>query len=522
MTPYSVLFLLLFFPALFVQAGRREPGEEPGGGTEHDAFSRVYETEQNGEDADGTADKEASQNKTAHTEPHGRDFSRCIKKEVIVIIYVRPVFCQCVGGVGKENVMKVTLCWASLLLCTCLVACDEGKKGREQVGTAKIPPPLVTVMKVERVDVPIYATFMGQTLGSRSAAVKPQITGILQKRLFEEGARVEQGDALFQIDPAPFKAALEQAQGQLASARSRLENARRENARVQKLYRENAVSQQDRDNARAAFLSAKADVDSAQASVDEARIRLDYCRVDAPLSGYTSREVTTEGSLVSPESTLTFINQNDPMDVQFAVPSVELFAMREMEARGAAQSYGQGSPASIRLLEGVEYGTPGEVVFLDTQVEAATSAVRAKARFSNPDGTLLPGQFVAVRVGGARLVKAIMLPQQALLQTEDGPCVYVLDEQDRVERRPITAGPAFGSYFLVEQGLEAGQRVVVEGQDKVEPGHQVTPSAMEMTVQGGTDAHRETLPTPGSMTPVEGGVLENAPAPVKEGRHEGK
>lgn len=415
--------------------------------------------------------------------------------------------------------MKVVQGAVAAMLCVCLFACDEGKKSSKQA-TAELPPPLVTVLELERVDVPIYATFMGQTLGSHSAAVKPQISGILLKRLFEEGALVERGDALFQIDPAPFKAALEQAKGQLASAQSRLENARKENNRVQKLYRDNAVSQQNRDSARAAFLSARAEVESAQAAVQEARIRLDYCRVDAPLSGYTSREVTTEGSLVSPESTLTFINQSDPMDVQFAVPSVELFAMRDMEARGVAQSYGQGSPVNIRLLEGVEYGTQGKVVFLDTQVEAATSAVRAKARFPNPKGELLPGQFVAVRVGGAKLVKAIMLPQHALLQTENGPCVYVLDAQDRVEQRAVTIGPAFGSQFLVEAGLEEGQRVVVEGQDKVVPGQKVTPSSMKISSQSMKNEPHESLPSPDSMKPSEGGILEDAPAPVKEGKHE--
>ncbi|MBQ8744064.1 MAG: efflux RND transporter periplasmic adaptor subunit, partial [Mailhella sp.] len=205
-----------------------------------------------------------------------------------------------------------------LILCSlaalAFTACD-GKKDEKQDQAAQLPPPKVSALTLSRMDVPIYAVFMGQTQGSHSAEVKPQVTGILQKRLFEEGARVKQGDALFQIDPAPFKAALEQARGQLAAAKSKLENARRENTRVQKLYKNNAVSQQQRDSALAAFLGAKADAESAQAAVDEAVIRLGYTRVNAPLAGYTSREVSTVGSLVSPESTLTFINQSDPMDV---------------------------------------------------------------------------------------------------------------------------------------------------------------------------------------------------------------
>lgn len=401
--------------------------------------------------------------------------------------------------------MKV-LFWGCAALCLSLAACDDAKKTQETA----LPPPLVSVLELKRMDVPIYATFMGQTLGSHSAAVKPQITGILQKRLFEEGARVEKGDALFEIDPAPFRAALEQAKGQLASAQSQLQNAQLENARVQKLYKSNAVSQQTRDNARAAFLSARAEVESARAAVKEARIKLGYCRVDAPLSGWTSREVSTEGSLVSPESTLTFINQNDPMDVQFAVPSVELFSMRSMESRGTARSYGQGSPAEIRLLEGVDYGTQGKVVFLDTQVEADTSAVRAKARFPNPQGHLLPGQFVSVRVGGASLVDAILIPQEALVRTEQGQSVYVLDAANRATLVPVSIGPAFGGHFLVEKGLEDGQRIVVQGQDKIRSGTVVTPSPLEQ------DLKSDPLDADPSPVPRSNGAsVEGAPAPVR-------
>lgn len=400
-------------------------------------------------------------------------------------------------------------------LCFCLAACEGERKGAGQA--AQVPPPLVTVMTMERADVPIYAVFMGQTVGRHSAAVKPQVTGILQERLFEEGAQVKKGAPLFRIDPAPFKAALEQARGQLASAMSRLENARKENLRVQKLYKGNAVSQQERDSARAAFLSARAEVESARAAVDEARIRLGYTRVDAPLSGWTSREVSTVGSLVGPESTLTFINQNDPMDVEFSVPSVELFSMRDMEARGRAQSYGQGSPVSLRLLEGVEYGAAGKVVFLDTQVEAETSAVRAKARFPNPQGQLLPGQFVAVRVGGASLVKALMLPQEAVMQTESGPSVYVLDDGSRAERRAVVLGPAFGSEFLVESGLEAGQRVIVQGQDKVRAGQKVTARALDRKGNAEKPGAIPSLKAPGSSSvPSKRGEVEDAPAPVFE------
>lgn len=409
--------------------------------------------------------------------------------------------------------MNILRACGAALLCLSLVACDED--GKKSSAGASLPPPLVKAVKLERMDVPLYATFMGQTTGSRSAAVKPQVSGILEKRLFQEGAFVRQGTVLFEIDEAPYRAALLQAEGQLADAASTLDNARKEYDRVQKLYASNAVSRQERDSAYAAWRGAQGRRESAQAAVNDARIRLGYCRVTAPFSGYTSREVTRTGNLVGTDSTLTYLNQSDPMDVEFSVPSVELFSMRDMESQGRAVSYGEGSSADLRLLEGVSYDRQGSVIFLDTQVDSSTSAVRAKARFPNPEGKLLPGQFVLVRVGGARLVGALMIPQEALMQTEKGTAVYVLDEADRASLAPVTLGPAFGSFFLLEEGLKPGQRIVVQGQNKVTPGSAVH---AELMIQR---PEPDPLDTPDSSQPaVTGGGVEDAPAPVREAGHE--
>ena len=388
--------------------------------------------------------------------------------------------------------MKILRACGAALLCLSLVACDED--GKKSSAGASLPPPLVKAVKLERMDVPLYATFMGQTTGSRSAAVKPQVSGILEKRLFQEGAFVKQGTVLFEIDEAPYRAALLQAEGQLADAASTLDNARKEYDRVQKLYASNAVSRQERDSAYAAWRGAQGRRESAQAAVNDARIRLGYCRVTAPL---------------------TYLNQSDPMDVEFSVPSVELFSMRDMESQGRAVSYGEGSSADLRLLEGVSYDRQGSVIFLDTQVDSSTSAVRAKARFPNPERKLLPGPFVLVRVGGARLVGALMIPQEALMQTEKGTAVYVLDEADRASLAPVTLGPAFGSFFLLEEGLKPGQRIVVQGQNKVTPGSAVH---AELMIQR---PEPDPLDTPDSSQPaVTGGGVEDAPAPVREAGHE--
>ncbi len=398
------------------------------------------------------------------------------------------------------------------LFCLLLVACDGDEK--KQSAEAALPPPFVKAVKLERMDVPLYATFMGRTEGSRSAAVKPQVSGILLKRFFREGAYVKQGTVLFEIDEAPFQAALRQAEGQLADAVSTLDNARKEYDRVQKLYAVNAVSRQERDSAYAAWKSAQGRRESAQAAVNDARIRLGYCRVEAPFSGFTSREVTRTGNLVGTDSTLTYINQSDPMDVEFSVPSVELFSMRDMESKGRAVSYGEGSSAELSLLDGTSYDRQGKVVFLDTQVDSSTSAVRARARFPNAEGRLLPGEFVIVRVGGARLVGAVMIPQEALMQTENGTAVYVLDEADRASLALVTLGPAFGSSFLLEKGLEPGQRIVVQGQNKVTSGQKVRAENLRQSLKA------DPLDTPNSSSPVTGSGVEDAPAPVREAGHE--
>ena len=397
------------------------------------------------------------------------------------------------------------------LFCLLLVACDGDDKKKSAGAT---PPPFVKAVRLERMDVPLYATFMGQTQGSRSAAVKPQVSGILVKRFFREGAYVKQGEVLFEIDDAPYQAALRQAEGQLSEAVSTLDNARREYERVRKLYASNAVSLQERDSAQAAWKSAQGRRESAQAAVNEARIRLGYCRVEAPFSGFTSREVTRTGNLVGTDSTLTFINQSDPMDVEFSVPSVELFSMRDMESKGRAVSYGEGSAAALSLLDGTDYDHQGSVVFLDTQVDSATSAVRARARFPNAEGRLLPGEFVIVRVGGAKLVGAVMIPQEAVMQTEQGTAVYALDDENRAHLAPVTLGPAFGSSFLLEKGLEHGQRIVVQGQNKVTAGQTVRAEELRQSLKV------DPLDTPESSSPVTGSGVEDAPAPVREVSHE--
>ena len=223
-----------------------------------------------------------------------------------------------------------------LALAVAAAGCSDDKKTMES--TAQMPPPVVAVMEIVPENVPLQSTYMGQTMGYLSATVSAQVGGILKQRTYKEGDYVAKGQVLFEIDPASYQAALDQAQGQLTMAQTQYNNAKREYDRILPLYARNAVSQRDRDNAQAAYDSARAQVESAKASVEQAQIQLGYTKVVAPISGYTSSESVTEGNLISPGTPLTTINQTDPMYVNFSIPSAEMRMTKRLEAEKRART----------------------------------------------------------------------------------------------------------------------------------------------------------------------------------------
>lgn len=396
---------------------------------------------------------------------------------------------------SARSLPRVSRTLVCLSLLVALPGCSEEKPAEVR----QMPPPLVTVMDVVQEDVPLQSTYMGQTLGYLSVEVRAQVSGILMRRAYKEGDYVQQGQLLFEIDPAPVQAALEQAKGQLSVVETQYNNAKRELDRILPLYSRNAVSQRDRDTAQTAFESARAQVESAQARVNEVQIQLGYTKVVAPISGYTSREARNEGNLITLDPTgslLTTINQTDPMNVTFAIPSGEMMMMKRMEAQNKAVSYKEGAQVSLRLLEGEDYPITGVVTFIDTQVDPYTSVVRARAQFPNPYGVLLPGQYASATLRGTKLLDAVMIPQKAVMHTAAGPMVYVVDAENRATLNPVVLGNTFGSEFLLEGGLKPGDKIVVEGINKVIPDGTVVPKPMENTTR---DAP---LSTPDSVPPV--------------------
>ena len=362
-----------------------------------------------------------------------------------------------------------------VLLLTALAGCGGEDKN---AGQAKQAMP-VSVLTVTPHDVPTSMEFVGQTAGYREVEVRPRVGGILLKRAYTEGRPVQQGELLFQIDPEPFQASLDNAKANLQVEQANLIRAQQDYKRIIPLFKENAVSQKDRDDAVAAFASAKASVAAAQAQVKEAQINLGYTRVTAPITGITSKEVRSEGSLVTSTgdgSPLTKISQLNPLYVNFSVSDNDNLTMRQDEAAGRLR-LPPGNQYSVRLTlsDGSVFSQVGRMNFTDSIVDTSTGSVRARAEFSNPDGTLLPGQFVRVRLEGAELINAIVVPNKAVMTTQQGKQVWVVGPKGTAVPVVIELGQLVGDDVVVTKGLKAGDRVVIDNLIKVQPGMPLKP-----------------------------------------------
>ena len=369
---------------------------------------------------------------------------------------------------------RPVVCFMSGLVVTASLFLVSGCKS-DQHTAAQAPPPLVHALTLERKDVEMAGDYVGQTSGSLSVQVRAQVGGILKKRNYIEGDFVKQGQVLFEIDPDTYRAALEQAKGKEAQAAAALDRAKREWDRIQPLYVKNAVSQRDRDQAETAYNGAKADFEAARASVTEAQIKLGYAYVVAPISGYTSKESWTEGNLITTggeAGLLTEVNQLDPIFVDFSIASTEYQRIRQLVAEGKAV---ESTPmtATLRFADGGAFDHAGEITFVDTKVDVSTSVVRARAVFPNPDKVILPGLFVRITAKGITLKNALLIPQTAMIQTQQGSIVVVLDDKGLPQNRLVKLGQGVGNFFVVEDGLKPGERIIVEGVNKIRPGQPV-------------------------------------------------
>jgi membrane fusion protein (multidrug efflux system) len=322
-------------------------------------------------------------------------------------------------------------------------------------------------------NVPTILEYTGRAAGSREVEVRARVDGILLERLYEEGSAVRKDAVLFRIDPEPYRVAVAQARAELGVARARLEEARRQRDRIVPLFEKNASSQRQRDEAVSQFEVAAANVSAAEARVRAAELDLGYTEVRAPISGLTSREARSEGSLVaagSESSLLTRIVQTDPIYVEFSLPESEAAIVRRATAGGRELQ------VSL-LLEGEDVPLQGRLGFVDTSVEQASGTVRARATVPNRTQRVVPGQFVRVRVEGIVAHNAVSLPRRAVMTSAQGTFVWVVGPDDVVELRNVRLAGDAGDRALIAEGLQGGERVVEEGVLKVRPGAKVKVAA---------------------------------------------
>ncbi|WP_286914347.1 MULTISPECIES: efflux RND transporter periplasmic adaptor subunit [unclassified Pseudomonas] len=358
------------------------------------------------------------------------------------------------------------------LLAVSLAGCNDSAEQPEDA-----PKPQVRVETLQLEPLAISTELSGRILAPRTAEVRARVAGVVLKRVYREGSDVKQGDVLFLIDPAPFKADHDSARATLAKAEANLYQARLQEQRYRELVDDKAVSRQEYDNARAAFLQADAVVAESKAALERARLNLGYATVTAPISGRIGRALVTEGALVGQNETtpLATIQQLDPIHADVTQSTRELNALRRALRAGELQQVGaREARATLIQDDGSAYPLPGKLLFSDISVDPSTNQITLRSEFPNPDLDLLPGSYVRVRLDQALQPKGLSVPQRAILRDSAGvPKVLVVDAQARVSERQVQLGSAQGDRWLVSDGLAAGERVVVEGLQHVKAGDQV-------------------------------------------------
>lgn len=342
--------------------------------------------------------------------------------------------------------------------------------------------PQVEVITIATQRVPDEPEFIGQAEASRSVEIRPQVTGILKAVLYREGRDVKQGDQLYQIDPVPFQAAAASAKAKIAQAEARLVQAKQDLARVKPLLAEQAVSQKDVDDAVAGDLAAEAEFQGAKATLMKAQFDLDNTLITAPIDGLIERSRYYEGRLVSAQTDLlTVVHRVDPMYVEVSIPeTIILRRRRDIEAKRIQHPGMYKLRGALTLMDGTEYPHEGVLDLLEPGLRTETGARRVRITFPNHKRTLLPGQFVKVRFKGDVKTEAVLVPQRAVLQGPAGPFVFIVNSEEKVEMRDVVASDWKGTQWLIDDGLKAGDRVVVNGLMKIGPGAPVKAVPIEL------------------------------------------
>jgi RND family efflux transporter MFP subunit len=391
----------------------------------------------------------------------------------------------------KMNTLSKYKFWIGGALCLLIVGLIIGAVYPKHVSGAQGAPPDVEVVQVEQKDVPIFGEWIGTLDGFSNADVKAQVTGYIMRQGYQEGAFVKKGQLLFEIDPRPFQATLDQAQGQLAQARAQLANAQAVQGRTQldverytPLAREQAASQQDLDNAvqnnlaaKASVATAEAQIKTAEAAVETAKINLDFTRLTAPIDGIAGQAQLQVGALVNLNSApVTSVSTVEPIKVYFTVGEPQYLAWRRRFPTDATRAEADKNlRLELILADGSTYPQTGTFYFADRQVNESTGAIRIAGLFSNPGNVLRPGGFAKVRAVIRIQQDALLVPQRAVSELQGGYQVAAVDDHNKVSIRTVQVGDRVDSQWVITDGLKPGERVVAEGVQKVHAGMQVNP-----------------------------------------------
>ncbi|GAA6141742.1 efflux RND transporter periplasmic adaptor subunit [Hydrogenophaga sp. 5NK40-0174] len=381
---------------------------------------------------------------------------------------------------------------AILSLAIALVACEDH-------GQAPAAPKAteVGVVTLQTQALSITRELSGRTVAAESADIRPQVSGIIEKRLFTEGAEVKAGEALYQIDAASYRTALDSANAAVAKAEASLTSARLNAERQARLLAADAVSRQDSEDAQANLLLAQAELKSAKASAASARLDLQRTRIASPISGRVDTSNVTAGALVTANQTtaLTTVQQTDPMWVNITQSSAELLRLRQQVAKGELEAtQGDAVTVQVRLEDGSSYAHEGHLQVAGVLVDQSTGAVTLRAEVPNPEGMLMPGMYVRVNLTQAKAPNAILAPQAGIQRDAGGKAsALVIGNEDKVEKRAVEVAEAHGTAWRVTSGLKAGDRLIVEGTGKVRPGQIV--SAVPAGQAGGDSVNGTTSPS---------------------------
>lgn len=362
--------------------------------------------------------------------------------------------------------------WGALALSTALVSCEKPRTPARLAG-----PPEVLVTEVIQKEVPVIRQWVGTLNGSENADVRARTTGYLQKRAYQEGGYVKKGDLLFEIDPRPFVAALAQAKGQLQGAKATLLGVELQAKRAAQLWQNKVISEEEYTNQTQSYQTNLAKVAAAQAAVDEAELNLGYTKITSPLDGIAGQAQAQIGDLVGTgtNSALTTVSQIDPIRCYFPISEQTYweFADRLKQMMSVPEAE---RPEKVELIlpDGSVYPHKGKFAFVDRQVDPKTGTIQIAVNFPNPELTLRPGQYVTARAEIQTIPNALLIPQEAISELQGGDQVAVVHADGKAEIRAVKAGPVYGHLIVVTEGLQAGEKVVVVGFQRVRQGLQVS------------------------------------------------